>query len=112
MEHSTTQVIKQMLVGITGLSKDALHVHVGLATMFATAMVFRKALRSLWPWLAVFAAALCGEMLDMYDDLVSSGYWQWEMSVHDIANTLFWPTVLMLLARAGFWARVTHRNNA
>ena len=47
MEHSTTQVIKQMLVGITGLSKDALHVHVGLTTMFATAMVFRKALRSL-----------------------------------------------------------------
>jgi hypothetical protein len=107
MEQSTIQAMKQMLVSMTGLSKDALHVHIGLATMFGTAMISRREFRSFLPWLAVFAAALGGEMLDMYDDLISPGYWQWEMSVHDIVNTLFWPTIVLLLARAGFWARVT-----
>ena len=111
MEHSTTQTVKLFLVSLTGLSKDALHVHVGLGTMFGAAMIFRREFRSLLPWLVVLGAALCGEMLDMYDDLISPGYWRWEMSVHDIANTLFWPTVLLVLARAGVLMRVTQGRN-
>src|SRR6476660_2125598 len=108
MEHSSTiQTIKLFLVTLTGLSKDALHVHVGMGAMFGSAMFFRWELRSLLPWLMVLAAAVCGEMLDMYDDLISPGYWRWDMSVHDIVNTLFWPTILLLLARAGVWARET-----
>lgn len=107
MEPSKIQAIKLFLVSLTGLSKDALHVHVGLGTMFGAAMIFRREFRSLLPWLAVLVAALCGEMLDMYDDLISPGYWRWEMSVHDIANTLFWPTIVMVLARTRVWERVT-----
>ncbi|MBM4254622.1 MAG: hypothetical protein FJ147_01855 [Deltaproteobacteria bacterium] len=104
---STIQTIKLFLVALTGLSKDALHVHVGLGTMLGAAMVFRRAVRSFLPWLMVLLAAVCGEMLDMYDDIIGSpGYWQWEMSVHDIANTLFWPTILLLLARSGVWSRM------
>ncbi len=105
--ESTIQTIKLFLVSITGLSKDALHVHVGLGTMFGSAMIFRREFRSFLPWLVVLMAAVCGEMFDMYDDLRSPGYWQWDLSVHDIANTLFWPTVLLLVARTGIWARVT-----
>jgi hypothetical protein len=81
--------------------------------MFGSAMFFRWELRSLLPWLMVVLAAVCGEMLDMYDDLIGSpGYWQWEMSAHDIANTLFWPTILLLLARSGVWSRVTQSQHA
>ena len=112
MDTSTIQTIKLFLVSLTGLSKDALHVHIGLGTMFGTAMIFRREFRSLLPWLVVVGAAVCGEMFDMYDDLISPGYWQWEMSVHDVANTLFWPTVLLLLARAGVLARVTRGREA
>jgi hypothetical protein len=108
MEHSSTiQTIKLFLVALTGLSKDALHVHVGLGTMLGAAMIFRREFRSYLPWLMVLVAAVCGEMLDMYDDLISSpGYWQWEMSVHDLVNTLFWPTVVLLVTRSEILARV------
>ena len=106
MDHSTIQTIKLFLVSLTGLSKDALHVHVGLGTMFGAAMLFRREFRSYVPWVAVLVAAVCGELLDMYGDLYSPGYWQWKMSIHDIDNTLFWPTVLMLLARTGVLKRV------
>lgn len=111
MELSLIQTIKFFLVSLTGLSRDALHVHIGLGTMLGAAMIFRRGFRSLFPWLIVLAAAVCGEVFDMYDDLRSPGYWQWEMSVHDIINTLFWPTILLLLARSGVWSRVAQRHD-
>lgn len=99
METSTVQVIKQMIVSATGLSKDTLHVYVGLAVMFVTAFVSRRSLRSFLPWLIVLAVAVAGELLDLRDDMVYLGHWRWQFSLHDIANTLFWPTVFLLLSR-------------
>jgi len=105
METSAVQSIKLAIVAATGLSKDALHIYVGLAVFLATAAVLRKPLRSVVPWLAVVAAAVAGEMLDMRDDLASLGYWRWSASLHDILNTLFWPTVFFLLARFALFFR-------
>ncbi|WP_169728616.1 hypothetical protein [Comamonas composti] len=48
--------------------------------------------------LAVLAACL-GEALDMRDDLQSLGHWRWRASLHDIANTCFWPLAIHLLLR-------------
>ena len=109
---STIQMIKLFLVALTGLSKDALHVHVGLGTMLGAVMIFRLEFRSFLPWVVVLVAAVCGEMLDMFDNLSSLGHWQWGMSVHDMANTLFWPTILLLLARSGRWSWMTQDRSA
>ncbi len=109
---STLQTIKVFLVTLTGLSRDALHVHIGLGTMIGAAMLFRREFRSFLPWLIVLVAAVGGELLDMYGDLISPGYWQWKMSVHDIINTLFWPTIVLLLARSGVWSRMMQSRSA
>jgi hypothetical protein len=101
MEESAIQFVKHIFMRATGLSKDALHVYIGLAILIAAAMVLRKRLSSILPWLVVFAIACIGELLDMRDDLASMGYWRWRASVHDLLNTLFWPTVLMLIVRYG-----------
>lgn len=106
MEPSIYQILKYAVVDGTGLAKDALHVYVGLGVFLGTAVVLRRRLGSALPWLAALAAACAGEMFDMRDDLRTFGAWHWQGSIHDLWNTLFWPTVLTLMARGGVLARL------
>jgi len=99
METSWYQAAKLVLESTLGLSRDALHVHVGLAVFIVAALILRKPPHSSIPLAAVFLAAVMGEGLDMRDDLRSLGYWRWKDSVGDVANTVFWPLVLWALAR-------------
>ncbi|MFT3776690.1 MAG: hypothetical protein QM772_00190 [Ottowia sp.] len=101
METSAVQSLKLAIVSDTGLSKDALHVYAGLAVLLLTAVALRKPLRSAIPWLAAAAVAAAAEGLDMRDDMASLGYRRWAASLHDVLNTLFWPTVLLVMARLG-----------
>ena len=65
----------------------------------AMRLALRQPLRSLLPWLAVAVVAFAGELFDAMDDLRSVGHWRWVASTHDVVNTLFWPTALLLLTR-------------
>jgi hypothetical protein len=99
MDTSGLQSLKLAIIAALGLSKDALHIYVGLSVFLLTALALRRPLRSLLPWLAVMLVALAGELFDAVDDIRSLGYWRWTASIHDVANTLFWPTALLLLTR-------------
>lgn len=99
MEPTTFQSIKLAIIAITSLSRDALHVYVGMAVFLAAALVFRRPLRAWLPLLAVVAVALLVEAVDLRDDLATRGRLRWIASTHDIVNTVFWPAVLMVLAR-------------
>ena len=96
---SFVQSLKLSVVGFTGLSKDALHVYAGLAGCLLAAALFRRSITTLRPWLAVLVVALCVEAFDAFDDWVDLGRWRYMASLHDVLNTMFWPTVLALLAR-------------
>jgi hypothetical protein len=69
--------------------------------MLLTAVALRRSLASARPWLAVLAVACIAEIWDMSDDLVAFGRLRWEASLHDLINTLIWPTILLFLARSG-----------
>jgi len=99
MSPSAAQSAKLAIVSATGLSKDALHIYAGLLILLSAAFITRSQLRSLKPWLAVLFVTAIGEVIDMRDDLLSLGYWRWSACLHDMVNTLIWPTVLVLLAR-------------
>ena len=99
MDTSVIQEAKLAVMAAIGLSKDALHVHVGLAVFIAMACLWRKRPRCAWPLLVVAGLAALGEMVDARDDLRSLGHWRWQASLHDIANTLFWPAVFWMLIR-------------
>ena len=99
MDISTQQAIKLEIISATGLSRDALHIYVGLALLIAASCITRKSLGSFSNWLVVLAGASLIELLDLMDDKASLGYWRWAASLHDIANTLFWPTVLVVAYR-------------
>lgn len=46
---SLFQECKYFLISLTGLSKDALHIYVGLAIFFVTVVLLRQRMSSKWP---------------------------------------------------------------
>jgi hypothetical protein len=96
---SFVQSLKLDIVGLTGLSKDALHVYVGIGVWLLAAALLRRSISTLRPWLAVLLVACAIEGFDAFDDWVDLGRWRWRASLHDVVNTMLWPTVLALLAR-------------
>lgn len=103
---SSLQDAKLWAVANLGLGKDALHIYVGLGVFLGSAALFRWQLRSWKPWLVVAIAALVGEAWDLFDSVSFDTPIRLGRNAKDIANTLFWPTVLLLLAR---WTRVLKR---
>jgi hypothetical protein len=99
MEVTSFQTIKLIILSVTGLSRDALHIYTGLIVMFGTALMLRRPLRSLVPLIMVILVCMLAETVDMYDDIAFRGYWRWNASLHDFLNSLFWPTMIFLLAR-------------
>ena len=76
----------------TGASDSLLHVHAGLAVLFAARILTGRSLATPIPFLAVLAAALVNELIDR----INHGSWQWWDTGLDMLNTLFWPFVLMV----------------
>ena len=112
MEPTFTQAVKQSIVLTIGLSRDALHIYVGLAVLLVIAFAFRKKLSSLIPLSMVFLVAVVGEIVDMRDDLITAGYWRLGASLHDVVNTVFWPTVLTMLHKAGLIFHIKKVDNS
>jgi hypothetical protein len=98
MAMSAFQSMEHEIVQVASLSKDALHIYVGMTVFLIGTALAQKGLRSVFPLLAVLALALLGEMLDARDDFHKYGHWRVMASLHDLINTMFWPTALWLLA--------------
>lgn len=90
---------KASLVAMSGLDKDALHIYFGLALFLLIRLMWRW--RGGWvvAWLAVLAMAVGGEWLDLTREMGRSTIQPDAAHWHDIWNTTFWPTVLLLVGR-------------
>ena len=90
---------KQQVSDLT-VAKDALHVYGAFVVQVLAALVTRRTLASPIPWLAVFAAIVLNEALDLiFEKEPYIHRWQIEGSIHDLINTMALPTLLLLLAR-------------
>jgi hypothetical protein len=96
---SALQSAKLWLVHHLDLAKDALHIYVALTLFFGAALAFRWPLRSWKPWSVVLAAALAGEAWDLRDSLAYDTPIDLGANLKDVINTLFWPSLIMVLAR-------------
>ena len=96
---SPFQSFKHDLVQAAALSKDALHIYVGLIAFLVVAAFARSGLRSTVALLVVLGLAVVGEVLDLRDEMHAREHLKWWASVHDLINTCFWPLVLWLMAR-------------
>ena len=93
------QQFKIVALEATGLAKDALHIYAGLGLFLLVRLVWRW--RGGWviAWLAVLAMACTVEWIDMKAEAANSALQPDAAHWHDIWNTMFWPTVLLLVGR-------------
>lgn len=95
------QQLKIWILDIVELSQDAMHMHVGLVVFFLT-LIFWRRRRTDWILLLPVALAAAGmEVLDLYDDYVTTGDLNRRESLHDFLNTIAWPVAIYLLLRMG-----------
>ena len=99
MYSSSYQEFKLIVVNMLGLSKDAIHIYLGLTVFFLAVALWKKGRINLAAVLPVLILAIGMESIDLYDNYRSIGSMYWLNSLHDIINTNFWPTVIVLLAR-------------
>ena len=97
MDTSFYQSIKQTVLNISGLSKDAIHMYIGMVVFSVWVVLFKKAVRSFKSLLPVIAVALLMESIDMWDNFHTLGRLRLLASLHDLLNTTFWPFMMVLL---------------
>jgi len=86
---------KRALEANLGMGDDLMHVHLGLAIFVLSALILRKPMRSAWPIGLVVALALINEVVDYF----VTPNWSAGLSLLDVVNSVFWPTLLFLIAR-------------
>ena len=93
------QLLKLDIIAATGLAKDALHIYGGMTVFILVRLVWRR--RGGWwlAWIATLMLALGVEWLDMLVDAAGSALQPDGEHWHDIWNTMFWPSVLLLFGR-------------
>ncbi len=88
---------KIQLVGFVGLTNDAMHVHGSLLILIASAIILRRRPDSIWCWLIVLIAELFNEYADLKG--LAPAEASMDASIHDLYNTMFWPTIILFLGR-------------
>lgn len=89
--------VKTELTTLLDISRDALHIHLGIAIFFVAMVLVRRGPISLIPLLVLLGFVLINEVLDTFHgdhlslDIAGSS--------RDIANTMLWPTVVVIVAR-------------
>ena len=79
----------------TGLPDTILHIHAGMALLMIARLITRRSFGTFIPWTVVAAGEAFNELMDR----LNYGSWRWDDTLLDIANTMFWPTVICLGVR-------------
>jgi len=90
---------KLSVIEATGLDKDALHIYFGMALFVLVRLAWRGRGGWLAAWIAVLVMACGGEGLDLTAEYSKSAIQPDAEHWHDIWNTMFWPTVLLVVGR-------------
>jgi hypothetical protein len=81
------------------ISHDSLHVIVGVELLLGFAMLQRRPITSLRPWLWVLAVILWNEAVDLWIEQWPQPAMQYGESAKDLLLTMLLPTVLLVAAR-------------
>lgn len=91
---------KGRLTEFVGLTNDAMHIHGSILILFVSAIILRRRPDSIFCWLIVLVAELFNEFADLKG--LAPGEASIDASIHDLYNTIFWPTVILILGRLLF----------
>lgn len=88
---------KIWLIEKVGLTNDAMHVHGSLLILLVSSILLRRRPDSAWCWIIVLIAELFNEYADLRGQ--APGEATLDASLHDLYNTMFWPTIILVLGR-------------
>jgi len=84
---------KDVLEATLHLSRDALHVHIGLVMFIAVAALLRGERRFVLSFLVLLGACVVNEMADFSHAARQNIPFHWLGSAKDVVNTMFWPAI-------------------
>ena len=99
MAHLGWYQFKLFLEHASGISMDALHVLVGFCLFLLSAVVLRRAVTDMLPWLATLILECGNEAHDLMVELWPNMGSQLGEGAKDILLTMTLPTLLMMTAR-------------
>jgi hypothetical protein len=99
IDTSSYQLAKIHIMNALPLSKDAVHIYIGLIVFFSAVILWKKGRILPSCLVPVLVVALGMETFDLVDDWRSFGYLRWSASFHDLLNTTFWPLIMVVLAK-------------
>ncbi len=89
--------LKLWLLELFNLSRDALHIHIGLAVFLGLWLIFGRRRAGLLAWLVVLGMTVYGEMLDHANEPPNPPDYMEDEHRRDLINTMVWPTILLIL---------------
>lgn len=95
---------KTALADMLHMSKDALHIHLGLGLFLIVAALTRRSPGSWLPWMVLLAFELVNEGFDLAHDVAYGVLRPMSLlaAFKDILNTMLWPSALMIAVRLGW----------
>jgi hypothetical protein len=87
------------MIDVTGLAKDALHIHIGLLVFVLVRLVWRWRGGWLVAWAVALGFAVGGEWLDILAEAGRSDIQPDAAHWHDVWNTMLWPTIFLVIGR-------------
>jgi hypothetical protein len=94
--------VKLELGEALGLSTDVLHLHAGMLVLCFAALVLRRSPLDWRPWLVLLVLECANELADLMLEGMGSTEATLGAGLHDLVNTMFAPTLLLLVGR---WQR-------
>ena len=88
---------------VTHLSGDALSIYSGLLLFFIAAFFHQRQLKSHYAIWTVIIAAVAMELFGARHDILDRGYWRIGASLRDMANMIFLPLLIWLMAKYRVW---------
>jgi hypothetical protein len=107
MDVSKYDHLKNLIISVLHLSKDATHIYIGFFSLIAAVVILRKPLTSSIVLLPGLLISFGIEVLDVLVDYLEAKPIRWAASVHDLMNTNLIPVLLVALA---FWQRKNNRS--
>ncbi len=104
LEQFGTKIIgsKDALELLIDLSPDALHIHLSLLVLFAIAFVVRRRPDHWIPWATLLLIEIVNEINDILHHSMLTPLDDRAAALHDLLNTMLWPTVLLIFGRMLF----------
>jgi len=84
-----------------GLSRDVLHVLLGVGVQFTLVVLLRSWTGAVLPWLLLLLGAAANEAYDLSREVWPAGYrlQQWFETLKDLITTMAVPTLLLVVSR-------------